>query len=368
MIVMPISMFNSGIGGFPSIGQAAQSDLYILIAAFSFGMGFVVQRAAMIGGIGPMTFNACRFVLSAVILGTAAPLFPVRPKLKNEGGDSGGGSEHTGLLELGSVDKAQLPALPPGSTCSESNLIWAFGIALGILNFVASSLQEVGLQYTSAGKCAFITGLDVVIVPLICLLIPFLDNDMKAHTWVAIAISLAGMYLISTSEMEDQETTFSRGDVFCMVGAVFWAIHIVTTEIATSYVDAVNLTMVQFLSVGVLCLISSYALEYNEWSLSHLMNSWEAILLLAVCECVGLTMVAVAQAHLPASRTAIIMSFEAGFAAILGFIFLRETLSGREVFGCLLMVLSFLCIKIDLFADIVKRIIHRYCGRLLYSQ
>jgi drug/metabolite transporter (DMT)-like permease len=79
-------------------------------------------------------------------------------------------------------------------------------------------------------------------------------------------------------------------------------------------------------------------------------------------------MVAIAQAHLPASRTAIIMSFECGFAAILGYIFLHETLSGREVFGCLLMVLSFLCIKIDLFADIIKRIIHRYCGRLVFNQ
>lgn len=359
-------MLNSGSNAFASLGQTAQSDVYMLVAALSFGMGFVGQRAAMIGGMGPMTFNTCRFVLSALLLGTAAPLLPARPKLKDEGGSSGGGAgEHAGLLESGSADKDQLPALPPGSACSESNLIWAFGIALGFLNFVASTMQQIGLQYTSAGKCAFITGFDVVIVPLICLLIPFLDSDMKSHTWVAIAVSVVGMYFLSSSQMEDDDLSFSRGDMFCLVGAVFWAIHIITTEVATSYVDAVSLTMVQFGSLSVFCLMSSYAFEYNEWSITHLMDSWEAIVLLGVCECIGLTMAAIAQTHIPASRTAIIMSFEGGFTAILGYFFLHETLSGRELFGCLLMIFSFLCIKIDSFADFFKRIFHRYFGRLL---
>lgn len=314
----------------------------------------------MLGGIGPMTFNAARYVLSGTMLLIASPLLPFSPKLKvdkpvlkskvTDGLESG-------HAEIGLVDSGAL---------SEKATMWILGLTLGLLNFVASTTQQIGLQYTSAGKCAFITGFDIVFVPVVGLMIPHLTSDgpPKATTWISVCVSVLGLYLISSSEVHGDASSIGMGEVFVFVGAIFWTFHIVVTDIATNYVDSVSLTLIQFLGTSVLCILSSIMFEFQEWNIEHILKSWQVILLLGVCECFGFTLAAMGQTHAPPSQAVIIMSFEAIFTAIIGFFFLHELLTGRELFGCFLMILSFICIRWDMqLCEFLHRCTHRMVSR-----
>lgn len=332
------------------------ADLCLLLSALSFGFAFVGQRAAMIGGMGPMTFNACRYVLSGIVLLTVTPLLPPRHKVKTEADNIADSIKTDGTL-VGSPSREKEISKPDsGSPVNETHLLWVYGLTLALLNFIASSAQQVGLQYTTAGKCAFITGFDVVFVPILGVVLPTFfgqDGPVKIQTWLAVAGSLTGLYLLSSTGISD--FTFGKGEMFCLVGTVFWTFHIMMTDTATNQIDAISLTTVQFIGTGTLCTLASFTLEYKEWNIQHLMVSWQAILLLGVCECLGFTLQAMGQTHASPSRTVIIMSFEAVFTAVIGYIFLHEILTQREFIGCVIMLISFLSLRVDSCHEVVTK-------------
>ncbi|CAM9597466.1 unnamed protein product, partial [Ectocarpus fasciculatus] len=324
-----------------------------MVSALAFSFAFVGQRAAMLGGIGPMTFNAARYVLSGIMLLIAAPMLPYTAKVKVDKQHTSQGKPRTSsdeLAETGLLPLADVVDMTEHSPLSENATMWIFGLTLGLLNFIASTSQQIGLQYTSAGKCAFITGFDIAFVPIVGLMIPQLTSDAppKMTTWISVCISVLGLYLISSSDADGGSSPVGMGEIFIFVGTIFWTFHIVVTDIATNHVDSVSLTLVQFLGTSVLCVFSSLFFESGEWSVSHIFDSWQVILLLGVCECLGFTLAAMGQTHAPPSHAVIIMSFEAVFTAVVGYMFLHETLSSREFFGCFLMVISFICIRWDM--------------------
>lgn len=312
----------------------------------------------MLGGIGPMTFNAARYVLSGIMLLIASPILPYSPKVKIDKEPLSNSLSLPSLMESDGAEKSKL---------SEKASMWILGLTLGLLNFVASTSQQIGLQYTSAGKCAFITGFDIVFVPIVGLMIPHLTSDAppRLTTWIAVCISVFGLYLISSNEDEGGHSgTVGMGEVFIFIGTIFWTFHIVVTDIATNYVDSVSLTLVQFLGTSMLCVATSVCFEWAEWTVDHIMNSWKVILLLGICECVGFTLAAMGQTHAPPSHAVIIMSFEAVFTAIVGYFFLNETLSNREFGGCFLMIVSFICIRWDMqLCEFLSRCTHNIFNR-----
>jgi drug/metabolite transporter (DMT)-like permease len=326
----------------------------------------------MLGGVGPMTFTAARYVLSGVMLTVAAPMLPTPPKKT--------GREHWEYSPLlgGILGESPHPAPVGGdgglrpaiggldnhredSPLSETASMWVFGLTLGLLSFIACSAQQIGLQYTSAGKCAFITGFDVALAPVIGLMFPHLTADAppKVRTWLCVGVSVLGLYLvISSSDAEGGR--LGMGEVCVFIGTIFWSFHVVVADIATCHVDVVSLTLVQLLGTGVLCVLSSLVFEHGEWTMDHIQASWGAIAVLGVCECLGGALLVLGQSQGPPLRSAVIMSFEAVFTVVVGFFFLHEILSKQEFLGCILMVVSFVCIRWDMQAcEFLAKCTHR---------
>ncbi len=280
--------------------QTLKSDALLLFTATIWGTAFVAQRVGM-EFVGPFTFNGVRFALGSLSL---VPLLLLRGK--------------RGTDPEGTLPRAEI-----------RTLLWG-GLLAGSAIFLGASFQQVGLVYTTAGKAGFITGLYVVIVPLMGL---FWRLRPSIGTWMGAALAAAGLYLLSITE----EFTISFGDMLELVGAFFWAGHILILGWLSPKTDSVKLAAVQFAICSALSLaVAAFA---ETITLHGLSQAAVPILYGGVCSVgVAYTIQVVAQKDAPPSHAAIILSLEAVFAALGGWIILKETLSLREIVGCALML------------------------------
>ena len=281
-----------------------QANLLLLLTSVIWGFGFIAQRLGM-DHIGPYSFNAFRFLLGALSL---LPL----------------------VYFLGKKKTAQPKAGKP---------FWIIGGLAGIVLFGGAALQQVGLQYTTAGKAGFITGLYLVIVPLIgfCL-----RQTIDKLTIAGALLATYGLYLLSITKGFD----IGRGDSLVLFGAFFWAVHVQVVGYAAKYkLDPLKLAVLQYLICAGLNLILALFLE--EFSVQATLNASGAILYAGLISVgVAYTLQIVAQKHIDPSRAAIILSLEAVFAVlgawlviILGLSFAKadELLNSRQSLGCILM-------------------------------
>ncbi len=205
-----------------------------------------------------------------------------------------------------------------------------------MLLFVGATLQQVGLVYTTAGKAGFITGLYVIFVPLLGL---FFRQWTGAGTWLGALLAAVGMYLLSAQD----NLSIARGDLLVLIGAIFWAFHVLLLGYLSPRTVPVRLAMVQFLFCGLLS--SIVALTTETITLLAMYNAAVPILYGGLCSVgVGYTLQVVAQRHAHPAHAAIILSLEAVFAAAGGWWLLGETLSSRALVGCGLM-LAGMCIS-----------------------
>lgn len=307
------------------------ADMQLLCAASMYGLGFAVQRAAMIEGMGPLTFNACRYIVSMIILAFMMPFLSPKAKEKEE-------EEGADKKLLGESGKKEL---------TESQKAWMYGMILALLNFGASTFQQVGIQYISASEAAFVTGFYIVFCPFVSMLVPSLSggHQPKWNTWLAVFGSMVGLFIISDAEISN--FTLGQGEILTVICSMFWTLHIMFTDYATNHVDAVYLTFVQFIGTASLTAILSFFDEYSEWNINHLLSAWPVIMLLGVMECLGFTIGAIGQTNAPSFHAAIIYGSEAVFATVGGFFFLGESFTLREWIGCALMLTSTIIAKID---------------------
>jgi len=160
--------------------------LALLLSAVIWGFAFVAQRAGM-AFVGPFTFNGIRFALGALIL---VPW----------------------ILRLRTKESKPIQAAP------SHHVGMAIGLA-GVVLFISANLQQIGLVYTTAGKAGFITGLYVVIVPLLGL---FLRHRVSRFVWAGCILAAVGMYLLSVAGT----FSLSLGDTLVLAGALGWAVHV----------------------------------------------------------------------------------------------------------------------------------------------
>ena len=283
---------------------ALKSDVLLLLTAAIWGFAFVAQRLGM-DHVGPFTFNGVRFALGSLSL---LPLW---------------------LLSRRRINRASVVS-PAAST---KLLLWG-GVAAGMALFTGASLQQVGLVYTTAGKAGFITGLYVILVPILGLL---WRQRPHAGTWGGATLAVFGLYLLCVTE----EFTIAFGDLLELLGAFFWAGHVLLIGWLSPRVDAIRLSCIQFAVCSLLSLAVAVALEVI--SLHGLLSAALPILyggLMSVGVAYTLQVVAQREAH-PA-HTAIILSLEGAFAALGGWLILGETLSARGLLGCLLMLAGML--------------------------
>jgi len=276
------------------------ADCLLLLVALIWGFGFVAQRAGM-EHLGPYAFNGIRFLLGSCCL---LPLVLRRQS-----------------TQQGQNKKKRISLLKAGLTA-------------GVMLFAAATFQQVGLQYTTAGKAGFITGLYVVLVPLIGL---FWGQRTTAGTWLGAASAVAGLYLLSVNE----DFYIEPGDLLELIGAVFWAGHVLVLAYLSPRTNPVRLAMVQFMVCGVLSLLVSFATE--PFSLNAIAGAAVPIIYGGVFSvAAGYTLQVVVQRKAHPSHAAILLSLEAPFAALGGWLLLNEILSIRAVTGCALMLAGML--------------------------
>jgi len=281
-----------------------QADGLLLLTAFIWGSAFVAQRVGM-SHVGPLTFNGIRFALGALVLSPLARRVtdPVRSFQRIPQGMHG------------------RPFL--GGGC----------LAGGVL-FMAATLQQVGLVYTTAGKAGFITGLYVIIVPLMGLL---LGQRLGWGGWVGAILAAWGLYLLSVTE----SLTFAPGDLWVLGGAFFWAVHFHILGWLSPRLNGIRLARSQFVTCAFLSLAGAILTE--EITPSGLQGAAVPILYGGVLSVgVAYTLQVVAQRHTPPAHAAIILSLEAVFAALAGWVVLEEVLALRSLIGCGLMLVGML--------------------------
>ena len=288
--------------------------MLLFLAAILWGFAFVAQRAGM-RHVGPFIFNGVRFALGS------ASLLP---------------------LKLVNRRRRSIGSLPP---TSRKTLIVGGGLA-GAALFVGSSLQQVGIVYTTAGKAGFITGLYVIIVPILGL---FWRQRPNIVTWGGAILATVGLYFLSITE----DFTISTGDLLVLISAFFWAIHVHIIGRFSVKTDPIKLASLQFLVCSVLSLI--VAVFTVVITIQGLFNAVVPILYGGLVSVgIAYTLQVVAQQHARPTHAAIILSLETVFAALGGWIILSESLSSRGLAGCALMLAGMLLSQINVKVGVGK--------------
>ena len=284
--------------------KALRADVLMLITAMIWGSGFVAQTSGM-DHIGPFLYSGLRFALGSLCL---LPLVLLGTRQN---------SSHEPFLTRGLLIGGGLMGL---------------ALALGI------NLQQVGLLFTSVTNAGFITGLYVIVVPLLGLLI---GHKTGFGTWFGATLAVGGMFLLSVGD----QFQVASGDWLQLIGAFVWGGHVVLVGVFASRHDPIRLAFLQFTTCSVVSLVLALCLE--TFDLNAIIAAGPAILYGGVIAVgIGYTLQVIAQKDAIASHAAIIFSLEAVFAAIAGAWLLGEELSLRGYIGCGLMLAGMLAAQL----------------------
>lgn len=275
-----------------------KADLTLLIVALIWGSAFAAQR--IIGEMGNVfLFNGLRFLIGALLLW---PFLRGKARLGRSG--------------------------------------WMWVAAAGFILFIASALQQAGLVFTTAGNAGFITSLYVVLVPIV-LFFGWRERPFWTQL-VAVFLAIGGGYLLSTGG----QFHIQPGDLLEMIGALFWAFHVVMLGKFASRYDALRFSAGQFLVSGALNL--GVGVFTETISLAHFWPFAGAVLYTAIFSVgVGYTLQVWAQRHTPPTDAAILLSLEAVFAVLFGWLLLGEILSPVQILGCGLIFIAVLLAQIQ---------------------
>lgn len=273
-----------------------RGTLMLLGASFFWGTTFVAQMSGM-DGLGPFSYAAARYFLGFISLVTVL-IFTRKSREK---------------------DRQE-------KKYSHGFLI---GLLTGLFLFLASSMQQISMLYTSAGKAAFITCLYIIIVPLGAML---LGKKIFRENFIGAALALLGLYFLAINE----EFSINRGDVILFFSAFFWAAQILLVDRFAAKVDVIELSTSQIFITMILSFFAMIIFEAP--ATENFFNAAFPIFYGGVMSAgVAFTLQIYGQKYAEPSAAAILMSFEAIFGALSGWIILGEEMNAREIFGCFLM-------------------------------
>ena len=230
------------------------NNLILLIIALIWGAAFVAQSAGM-DYIGPFTFNSARSILGGIVL---IPVIYV-------------------------LDKKRKEEISQGKEVIQNKKTLIIGgICCGFFLMLGSSLQQIGIQYTTAGKAGFITAFYIIIVPILGLL---LGKKCGLSVWISVMIALIGLYFLCITD----GFSIGKGDSYVFLGALAFTIHILVIDYFTQFNDGVKMSCIQFFSCGIICFIPMILFEHPE--ISTILLAWKPILYAGVLSCgVGYTL------------------------------------------------------------------------------
>ncbi len=291
------------------------SDGLLILTAAIWGLAFVAQRVGM-DHLGPYAFNAIRFFVGA------CSLLPVILWLRRR---------------------------EPGGSLIISRSLILGGMAMGVLLFAGASFQQVGLLYTTAGNAGFITGLYIVLVPVIGLL---WGQKTGLNTWVGMVLAMVGLYLLTMHG----DVVLNKGDLLMLIGALFWALHVLLIGWLAPRHSGLLLAVIQFLTCSGLSL--AVALPTEDITMSGVKGAWAAIAFAGVMSTgVAYTLQIIAQKNAPAAHASIILSLEAVFAVLGGWLLLDEIVTLQTLAGCVVMLAGMLLSQINI------RLLRRWLGK-----
>lgn len=280
-----------------------KNSLLLLLTATIWGVAFVAQSVSM-DYIGGFTFNAVRNIIGAITLIPVILIF----------------SKQNPAADQNPADKQK----------ARKTLITG-GICCGILLCLASNFQQFGIKYTTVGKAGFITACYIIIVPIIGI---FLKKKCNPFIWIAVLLSLGGLYLLCISPGEG--FSIGKGDTLVLICAVVFSFHILTVDHFSPLVDGVKMSCIQFLVCGILSGIP--ALIFENPNITNILQAWMPILYAGILSCgVAYTLQIVGQKGMNPTVASLIMSLESCISVIAGWLILGQNLSSREIFGCVLM-------------------------------
>lgn len=290
----------------------------LVLTAFIWGSGFVAQVEG--NAFGPFAFSCIRCFIAA---GFLALIFKL----------------------LDALGKS--PRRPRNR--KETKLLWEAGFFCGLALCTAMNLQQLGMYLgTSAGKSGFLTSCYIILVPVVSL---FLGKRISLKTWIYVAITTVGLYLLCIKDGFSLEVS----DGISLLCALVFSIHILVIDKFVNYVDPIRVSSIQFLTIGVLTapLMIFYDLKFPAMDFSTVIEAFAnpravaGLLFAALCSSgIAYTLQIVAQDKVKPTVASLTMSLEAVFAVFAGWAVLGEQLSVREICGCAIMMIAIVIAQI----------------------
>lgn len=293
-----------------------RNSCLLFLTACIWGSSFVAQSVGM-DYIGPYTFNCLRFLIGGLVL--LPVIFFSRHRKKDQ------------------KDRSK------DRTLQKKEMLCG-GIVCGVVLCIASTLQQIGIIYTTAGKAGFLTAMYIVLVPVLGL---FLKRKAGLQLWISVGLALIGLYLLCMKGA----FSLNGGDVLLILCAVGFSVHIMVVDYFSPKLDGMILSCIQFLVAGLISGIGMLLSEQFDWHMVLL--AAKPILYSGVLSCgVGYTLQVIAQKGLNPTVASLLMSLESVVSVIAGFLVLHEVLSGRELLGCVFMFAAVILAQIP-----VKRLV-----------
>lgn len=277
--------------------EQLKSSLLLLLTAFIWGIAFVAQS---VGGdaVGGFTFQGVRNIIGSLVL---LPVIMAGNRKKKE-----------------------------KTTAEDGKTLLLGGIFCGILLCIAGNLQQLGIAHTTVGKAGFITAMYILIVPVLGI---FLKKKAGLKVWISVFFGAAGLYLLC---MNGESFSMGTGDLLVLACSFVFSLHILVIDHFSPKVDGVKLSCIQFFVCGVLSMILAFCFEKP--SIQGILAGWLPILYAGALSCgAGYTLQIIGQKHMNAAVASLILSLESVFSVLAGWVILHQTLTGRELFGCLFM-------------------------------
>lgn len=282
----------------------------LFIAAVIWGVAFVAQSRGM-DYVGGFTFNCLRSMLGGLVL---IPLIYVINNIrKNKENANNVNANHVNANNVNGDRKTLITG----------------GVSCGILLCLASNLQQFGIKYTTVGKAGFITAMYIVIVPIMGI---FIKKKAGKFVWIGVALAVAGLYLLCINE----DFYIGKGDMLVLGCAVIFSVHILCVDYFSPLVDGVKLSCIQFFTCGILSGIPM--LIFEKISIPSIAACSIPILYAGIMSCgVAYTLQIIGQKNVNPTVASMVLSLESVVSVVAGWLILGQNMSGRELFGCVVM-------------------------------
>lgn len=293
------------------MSRQLRAGLLLTLTALIWGAAFVAQSVGM-DYVGPYTYLCSRSVIGGIVLLPVIKFFGKDPETVSPDVNS---------------DKAK-----------NKKILITGGICCGIALFVASILQQIGIKYTTVGKAGFITSLYMIIVPIIGII---LGRKASKKVWFSVLIAIIGMYFLCMNG----ESGLNKGDLLVLCCAVGFSFHILIIDHFSPKVNGIKMSCIQFWICAAISAIFMFIFEKPD--INSIIAAWAPILYAgALSSGAGYTLQIVAQKDIDPTVASLICSLESVFSVLFGWILLRQALSAKELFGCILVFIGVILTQI----------------------